>query len=127
MSFEGDTGPYIQYAHTRICGILRKATERALPPPDFATLGTDDELAIGRLLMQFPTAVEDAAAACNPARVAIHTLDVARAFAQFYHGHPVLQAEGPGQAGARLELCRAVAAVLRQGLALLGIEAPEEM
>ncbi len=128
VSFEGDTGPYVQYAHTRICGILRKAGDAAAgDEPDFAQLDSDDELALGRLLMQFPRAVADAAESCNPARVAGHLLDLARAFAQFYHQHPVLQADTPGQTAARLELCRAVAAVLRHGLALLGIQAPEKM
>jgi arginyl-tRNA synthetase len=127
VSFEGDTGPYVQYAHTRICGILRKAAERAMSEPDFGQLGTDDELVLGRLLMQFPRAVADAAESCNPAKVAGHVLALARAFTQFYHDQPVLQAESPGLAAARLELCRAAAAVLQQSLALLGIEAPEQM
>lgn len=127
VSFEGDTGPYVQYAHTRICGILRKAAERRLGEADFAQLGADREMALGRVLMQFPAAVRDAAEACNPARVAGQVLAVARAFAQFYHECPVLGAETPGLAAARLELCRAAAVVLRRGLALLGIDAPEKM
>ena len=127
VSFEGDTGPYIQYSHTRICGILRKAAERPIPPPDFGQLGTDDELALGLLLLRFPRAVREAAESCNPARLAGHVLETARSFAQFYHDHPVLQAESPGLVAARLELCRAVQIVLQRGLQLLGIEAPEQM
>ncbi|MBL7222859.1 MAG: arginine--tRNA ligase [Candidatus Brocadiae bacterium] len=152
VSFEGDTGPYIQYAHTRICGILRKAgpaagtiasqTRRqplsplprcnanpphAVPVADFAQLGSDDEVALGRLLMEFPKVVAEAARTRNPARIAGHVLDVARSFTTFYHGHPVIQAASPGLGAARLALCRATAAVLKQGLALLGIEAPEQM
>ncbi|MFW6162683.1 MAG: arginine--tRNA ligase [Planctomycetota bacterium] len=127
LSFEGDTGPYIQYAHTRICGILRKAADRDVPEPDFAQLTADAELALGLLLLDYPRAVRDAAAACNPARLAGHVLDLARAFASFYHDHPVLQAETPGLVAARLQLIRAAQAVLANGLGLLGIEAPEKM
>lgn len=127
LSFEGDTGPYIQYAHTRICGILRKAADHDVPEPDFPQLGADAELALGLLLLDYPRAVRAAAASCNPARLAGHVLDLARAFASFYHDHPVLQADTPGLVAARLELIQATQVVLRSGLALLGIEAPERM
>jgi len=138
VSFEGDTGPYVQYSHTRICGILRKAASGLQSSsssssssssilPDFAQLGNDAEVALGLLLLQFPRAVRDAAETCNPARLASHTLELARSFAQFYHDSPVLQAESPGLTAARLELCRAVQTVLQRGLALLGVEAPEQM
>ncbi|MFP4056403.1 MAG: arginine--tRNA ligase [Candidatus Brocadiia bacterium] len=127
VSFEGDTGPYIQYAHTRICGILRKASQRETGPPEFAQLGNDDEMALGLGLLRFPAAVRDAARTTNPARLAGHVLELARTFAQFYHQNPVLQAGTPGLVAARLELCRAVRAVLQRGLNLLGIEAPERM
>ncbi|MBM4030336.1 MAG: arginine--tRNA ligase [Planctomycetes bacterium] len=153
VSFEGDTGPYIQYSHTRICGILRKASSQSSSSsslvPDSSlpqargiedegrgrgtrtienqTFGNDDETRLGLLLVQFPSAVRLAAETCNPQRLASHLLEFARAFAQFYHDNPVLQAESPGLAAARLELCRAVQVVLQQGLALLGIEAPEQM
>jgi len=134
VSFEGDTGPYIQYAHTRICGILRKAAPivggaslPCVPVPDFGQLGNDGETALGLLLLGYPRAVRDAAESCNPARLAGHVLDVARAFASFYHDNPVLKAETPGLVAARLELIKATQAVLRNGLSLLGIEAPERM
>ena len=127
VSFEGDTGPYIQYAHTRICGILRKAEGRELPPPDFSLLGNDHEVALGLLLMRYPAVVRGAAESLNPARLAGYLLDLARAFAQFYHENPVLGAESPGLVAARLDLCRAVRIVIRNGLAILGIKAPEQM
>ena len=127
VSFEGDTGPYVQYAHTRICGIVRKAAEQDVAAPDFAQLGNDSETALGLLLMAYPRAIRDAAESCNPARLAGHVLDVARAFASFYHDNPVLQADTPGLLAARLELIQATQTVLANGLALLGIEAPERM
>jgi len=135
VSFEGDTGPYIQYSHTRICGILRKAassqsfsssSSSSSSTPE-ASLGNDAEMALGLLLLRFPKAVRDAAETCNPARLAGHVLEIARSFAQFYHDNPVIQAESPGLVAARLELCRAVQIVLRRGLQLLGIDAPEQM
>ncbi len=127
VSFEGDTGPYVQYAHTRICGILRKAEGEEIAPPDFDRLGNDHELALGLLLLRFPQVVANATENLNPARLAGYLLDLARAFAQFYHENPVLGAETPGLVSARLQLCRAVRVVIRNGLALLGIEAPEQM
>jgi len=131
VSFEGDTGPYVQYSHTRISGILRKSATAGLSSraaeADFTQLGNDAETALGLLLMQFPAALRDAAESCNPARLAGHVLEIARSFAQFYHDNPVLQAGSPGLVAARLELCRATQIVLQRGLALLGIEAPEQM
>ena len=127
VSFEGDTGPYIQYAHTRICGILRKAAGESVGEADFAQLGHDAEVSLGLLMMRYAAAVRDAPQSCNPARLAGHVLDLARAFSTFYHDHPVLKADTPGLAAARLELIKATQVVLRNGLGLLGIEAPEKM
>jgi arginyl-tRNA synthetase len=125
VSFSGNTGVYLQYAHTRICSILRKAgdasaqvdptvplhsAERALI---LAVDGFGDVLAeVGRLL--------------EPHRLCGHLYELAKAFTDFYEACPVLSAPTSVR-GNRIALCRLTAATLRQGLSLLGIAAPERM
>ncbi len=134
ISLQGDTGPYVQFAYTRIVGILRKAgidheslAGAPLEAADLASLGNPEERALCQLLGRFPQEVAVAADSLNPAAICAFLLQVAQAFHRFVHDHKVLHGDDPGQVAARVCLCMATAVVLRQGLALLGIEAPARM
>jgi len=130
ISLQGDTGPYVQFAYTRIMGILRKAgvEEQSLPQcADHGALGNPEERALVRLLGRYPHEVQLAARNLNPAAICAYLLQVAQSFHRFVHDHQVLRAETEGLAAARLKLCIATAAVLRSGLELLGIGAPARM
>jgi arginyl-tRNA synthetase len=126
LDFSGETGPYIQYSHARICSILRKEA----PPPGSPVRGevytAKEEEILLLQLGRFPETVERAAELNKPSIIARYLIDLARDFNQFYHHCPVLKAEGSIKTG-RLILVDAVRQVLARGLYLLGIEAPEEM
>jgi arginyl-tRNA synthetase len=128
ISFDGFTGPYCQYAYARIFGILEKAGKRgANAAPDLALLGNLEEVTLLKALIQYPEEVAAAVTEYNPSRVAVHVFNTAKAFNQFYNRHPVLQAGDDALTAARLELIRATATVLKNGLNLLGIEVLENM
>ncbi len=129
ISFDGFTGPYCQYAYARISGILEKAGSRniALEDPDFSLLGNAEEIQLLQKLIQFPEEVESAVEDLNPSKVAGHVFSTAKTFNQFYNKHPVLQADSPQLIAARLELIKATAVVLKNGLNLLGLEVLENM
>lgn len=129
ISFDGFTGPYCQYAYARISGILEKAkTDLAdLDKPNFNRLGNAEEVILLQKLIEFPTEVQSAVRDLNPSKVAVHIFDTAKAFNQFYNKHPVLQADGQELVSARLELIKATALVLMNGLGLLGLEVLENM
>jgi arginyl-tRNA synthetase len=129
---ESDENPvyYLQYAHARISSILRYAGadgETELPAePHLDLLGAREEIGLIRLLLQFPELVESCAGTCEPHRLADYLHDVAGAFHGFYHLHRVVS-ENRALTAARLSLCNAVQVVLRNGLQILGIQAPEQM
>jgi arginyl-tRNA synthetase len=129
ISFDGFTGPYCQYAYARISGILEKAkTDLAdMEKPNFSRLGNAEEVILLQKLIEFPTEVQSAVRDLNPSKVAVHIFDTAKAFNQFYNKHPVLQADGQDLVSARLELIKATAVVLKNGLGLLGLEVLENM
>jgi arginyl-tRNA synthetase len=135
LSFDGFTGPYVQYAHARLSSILAKAKgtvpEGGLSPsraPGVGEGGTDDpaEFAVLKLLSEYPGAVKAAAAAFRPSVLAQYLFDLAQASNDFYRDVPVLSSTGE-ERERRLAVTRAVRAALRNGLDLLGIAAPDEM
>ncbi|MBN2171648.1 MAG: arginine--tRNA ligase [Candidatus Krumholzibacteriota bacterium] len=120
---------YAQYASARIAGVLRKAGEAGLAPADrrdLDDLAMREELDLVRQLEQFPDLVADAAEAREPNRLFNYLQDVATLFHKFYHEHQIVS-EDDRLSRARLALCRATRQVLANGLALMGVEAPERM
>ena len=126
LDFEGDSGPYVQYTHARACSILRKAAKGITPKARIALLLQPEEVRLVKLLAQFPPAVQLAAQGFKPHHIAQHLLKLSQAFNAFYHQHPVIQ-EDEELLKARLLLVDCVRQVLANGLALLGITAPEGM
>ena len=132
LSFEGNTGPYCQYAYARAQAILsRKESldiEVAGQEPDFSLLGEKEELLVARSMMQLPQAIKDAAEALNPSVLCDWIYNAAKAFNQFYHQHKVIHSEvSPALALARIKLLKAFCSELKYGLNLLGIETVDEM
>jgi len=129
ISFDGFTGPYCQYAYARISGIREKAKNAAtaLQNPDFSLLGNAEEVQLLQKLIEFPAEVQSAVQDLNPSKVAGHIFNTAKAFNQFYNKHQVLQADSEQLISARLELIKATAVVLKNGLSLLGVEVLENM
>lgn len=125
IALEGETGPYIQYTHARICSIFKKAGK--LPAKaDFKKLNTKEEHYLVSMLSKFPKAAKEAADGYKPMVVARYLLDLCQLFNNFYHQYPVLTSEADVRE-ARLLLLDAVKQVIRNGLWLLSIDAPEEM
>ena len=125
---------YLQYAHARIAGILRFAESGGVVGNDLSELGRADlqllkgpsELTLVKLLLSFPGVVENTCQSLEPHRLSSYLGDVATAFHKFYHDHRVVIPER-ALAQARLALCWATEIVLRNGLKILGISAPEKM
>jgi arginyl-tRNA synthetase len=125
LAFEGATGPYLQYAHARICSIFRRAPEGAHPGP--IVLGEQAERALARQLVALPDAVEASLEALSPAKLCTYLFELAQTFTGFYESCPVLKAAEPELLASRLSLCELSASTLELGLGLLGIEAPTRM
>lgn len=124
LKFEGETGPYIQYTHARACSLLRKGN--FVPPANLDNLQWDEvSFPIVKLLMDFPTTLEKANEHYDPSEVAKYIIDLAKTFNKYYAHIQILE-ENSGKT-ARLSLVYAVTVVLKEGLRLLGIAAPEAM
>jgi arginyl-tRNA synthetase len=127
LSFDGNTAPYLQYAHARIRSIFRRAAvDRATLDPRNLVLEATEERALALTVLGFDAAVWDALDKASPHRLCTYLYDVATAFTSFYENCPVLKSEEPLRSS-RLVLCDVTARVLEAGLGLLGIDAPEAM
>ncbi|MEA3185502.1 MAG: arginyl-tRNA synthetase [Ilumatobacteraceae bacterium] len=126
LAFEGNTAPYLQYAHARIRSILRRAAETVpqASSADAPLVVQERELVLQ--LLQFDAAVQDTLDKFSPHRLSNYLFELAQAFTAFYEACPVLKSEGATRL-LRLQLCEQTARVLAKGLDLLGIEAPERM
>jgi arginyl-tRNA synthetase len=126
LSFEGETGPYVQYTNARACSVLRKAGEEANSSIDFSVLTDDVTVEVIKLLASFNDKVQEAADKYEPSVISRYLVDLAQAFNKFYHDNAILNSEEETRK-ARLAVVKAVSTVLTSGLALLGIQAPEQM
>lgn len=130
LAFEGNTGPYLQYAHVRVRSILRKAQDELGVTPDQSTpLAVNEpmERALALELLKYPSVVAAAADNCEPHRLCGYLYDLASAFSRFFEQCPVLKAEDDRTRDARLRMAAIAGKVLADGLSLLGIAAPERM
>ena len=126
---QGDTGPYLQYAHARICSIIRKAEEVGFSfadEPHLERLTHEAEIALMKELLDFPEKLQNVAKNYEPHWIITYLNDVATAFTRFYDTCRII-GEEEELATARMNLARATQTVLRNGLTVLGISAPEEM
>jgi arginyl-tRNA synthetase len=131
LSFDGHAAPYIQYAHARACRILERAAAEGFALPDATTAlhlssPQTEELNLLEQIGAFPTEVQRAAEGYKPLTIANYVYELARRFSDFYGACPVVQAEEPMRT-TRLALVAATRQTLANGLALLGVRAPEVM
>ena len=130
IDFNGNTGPFIQYTYARIRSILRKAEAQNITLPtslsDDAPLN-EKEKALIQKLNDFSVAVAQAGVDYSPSGIANYCYELTKEFNQFYHDYSILNADTEAERITRLMIAKNVAKVIKNGMALLGIEVPERM
>lgn len=130
IDFNGNTGPFIQYTHARICSVLRKAAEGNVVLPDALPADLDIsevESNLIQTLSNFPGVVAQAGKDYSPALIANYVYDLVKQYNSFYHDFSILKEENEQMKQFRLLLSKKVAGVIKTGMGLLGIEVPERM
>ncbi|MBN1211043.1 MAG: arginine--tRNA ligase [candidate division Zixibacteria bacterium] len=133
LNFEGETGPYLQYTHARLCSLLRNYEGDIGGEVDYTLLDREEEQRVVELLADFPETVTDAARVYDPYMVTAYLLKLSAAFNKVYQRKDEngridkIISDDRELSKARVSLVRAVQTVVKEGLYLLGLEAPEEM
>ena len=129
IDFNGNTGPFIQYTHARIRSILRRAEEQKISVKQEASsyLPNEKEIALIQKLADYGAAVQQAGKDYSPSGIANYCYELTKEFNQFYHDYSILNAESDSAKAFRLLLADNVAKIIKNGMALLGIEVPERM
>ena len=130
IDFNGNTGPFIQYTYARIRSILRKAAEANVNIPlvlaDNAPLN-EKEIELIQKMNEYGAAVEQAGKDYSPSGIANYCYELTKLFNQFYHDYSILNADSDDEKTVRLVIAKNVAKIIKNGMALLGIEVPERM
>ncbi len=127
LAFEGNTAPYLQYAHARICSIFRRSgLDRAAVRGSAIGLAEPQERALAQRLLAYPTALAETMTAYAPHKLCTYLFDLSQDFSAFYEHCQVMKADEPTRTS-RLALCDVTARTIEHGLGLLGIDAPEAM
>ena len=126
VSFQGDTGAYVQYTCVRAKSVLDKAGGK-IPKVKSGIAFNAEETKVSKLLAQFPLVLKNSCKAMQPHQLCDYLLRLSAEFNAFYHAHSVLKADSEGEKAKRLALVKATANVLEKGLGILGISVPEKM
>ena len=126
ISFNGNTGPYLQYMGARISSMLKKLAEQDIPAPDQNTFRPEclvhaDERELVKLVASFPDVVTQAGREMNPAVITAYVYELAKTYSRFYHDHPILKAESNELVIARVALSGMVLQTLKNAFKLIGI------
>ncbi len=127
IDFNGNTGPFVQYTHARICSVLRRAAEQSNVEYSSAVECTPSEIEIIKHIAQYPSVVSAAAENFSPAIIAAYGYELAKMYNGYYHENPILKEENEGVRAMRLALSRCVARTIASSMKLLGITVPERM
>ena len=128
IDFNGNTGPFIQYTHARICSVLRKANEAGITTEGYTSAGLlGEEIELIKALSEYPAAVRAAGQQFAPSVITAYAYDLAKQFNGYYHDHSILKEENVATRSLRLQLASEVARVIRSAMSLIGISVPERM
>lgn len=129
IDFNGNTGPFIQYTHARICSVLRKAQEQGITIPETQSVSTcnEKEKEVIKALSHYPEVIEIAGKEHAPSQIANYIYDLVKTYNQFYHECSILNEENNEIQQFRLALSKQVATIIASGMKLLGITVPERM
>lgn len=130
LSFNGDTGPYLQYMGARITSVLKKAESSPSVQgavSDYSLLDEEYEWELLKLLAKFPDVVDEAGRNMDPSRIALYLYELSKGFSRFYHECPILDEKNPVLSKTRLDLAKAVLVVLKNAMNLVMIPFLESM
>ena len=128
IDFNGNTGPFIQYAYARMRSVLRRAAEAGHTVGDYQQVEPNErEIALIQRLTDFPSVVSEAGRTYSPALVANYAYSLVKEYNQFYHDCPILREENPAVLSLRLALTDVTSRTVASAMSLLGIKVPERM